>query len=208
MFNSIMNFFSNIFSQPKPIHYKVFGGLALSGLVLLFVPIKLVEKFQNVLGSYILIVTIISICFLLVFLIIDYIDYFNKSKISNLKFIMHENESWYHIAKQIDGRIATQVSINVNISNLAGRAIGIIKARIIRPKITKDVLSSQVLLPQKGSPYHSQDHKVPSNDTVKASVHIMVAEQLQANSKKLKVTVGITDEFGIEHKIKGSLKAI
>jgi hypothetical protein len=64
-------------------------------------------------------------------------------------------------------------------------------------------LHGEVTLPEAGSPYHSARHAVPPHDTVTASLHIMVRGAIARQGHPLRATIGITDQFGEEYRLKG-----
>jgi hypothetical protein len=188
--------------------YSVLCGLTLSGIVILsilhFVDNSF-ELFRNEWQNCIFFGTILSFCLLFSLLCIDAFLLYRKRKILNIT--LHENESWWCLAKQKDGSFATQLSIKVNLGNISDSPISILKVRLIKPKILGRVFHSVVFLPKEGCASYSNDHKIPSRATVKASIEIMVEGIFVTEKKKLKVVLGITDEFGTEHRLKGIINS-
>jgi hypothetical protein len=90
----------------------------------------------------------------------------------------------------------------VEAANLTDHPVRIIKARIIRPKPKGILVHGEVMLPAEGSPYHSDKHAVPPRDTATASLHIMARGALVRKGKTLRATIGITDQFGQEYRLK------
>lgn len=213
MLNSIVSLIETVFSKSKVFVYVIIGGILLSEIVVLLMPSFGNSRFEIIRTEwqpYILIGIIIASCFLFLLITADmYVKCQNNKRIKEtLKYTLHENESFCHVAKQKDGRFTTQLHLTVNISNTTANPISIVKTRLIKPSGNGKVLHAKVLLPMKGSSYHSDEHKIPANDTVKASVDITVEGALAEKGENLKFTVGITNQLGIEHRIKGIIKSV
>lgn len=112
----------------------------------------------------------------------------------------NKNQSWWHEAKQPDGRILSQISVAIQAANLTDAPVQIIKAQLVRPK--HEMEQSHVLLPARGTNLHSGQHPVPARDTVQASLHIMANGAIAKAGKKTRVTLGLTDQFGTEYLLK------
>jgi len=107
------------------------------------------------------------------------------------------------LARQQDESFISQISLKLEVANLTDRPVRIVKATLIRPRIKGSLLQSDVMLPRAGSPYHSDRHPIPSHDTVTASVHLMARGALASQGKSIHATIGITDQFGDEYRLKG-----
>lgn len=110
---------------------------------------------------------------------------------------------WWYLAKQQDDSYVSQISINVDATNLTDRPVRILNATLIWPLRGGEVIQTMVSLPMEGSPYHSARHPVPANGTVEASVHIMVRGALARYGKPIVVTLAMTDQSGEEYRLKG-----
>jgi len=119
-----------------------------------------------------------------------------------LRLVPRHHQRWWHLAKQQDDSFVSQISLDVEAANLTDHPVRIIQARLIHPKTKGELLHADVLLPKAGSPYHSSRHAVPPHDAVTASVHIMVRGALAPQGKPLCVTLGLTDQFGNEYRLK------
>ncbi|MDI1347131.1 MAG: hypothetical protein PSV22_24030 [Pseudolabrys sp.] len=120
----------------------------------------------------------------------------------SLRLVPRHRQNWWHLAKQKDGSFITQISMDVEVANLTDLPVRLVKARLIHPRSKGLLVSSDVTLPQEGSPYHSDKHVVPPQDSATASVHLMARGALVTQSKTMKVTIGITDQFGYEYRLK------
>jgi hypothetical protein len=117
-----------------------------------------------------------------------------------LRFVPLQRQCWWHLAKQRDDSFVSQLALDIQISNTSDQPVQIVKTRLIRPKAK--LIHADASLPMRGSPYYSDDHPVPPRGTVAASVHIMVRGSLAAQGRPLRITIGITDQYGEEYKIK------
>jgi hypothetical protein len=122
-----------------------------------------------------------------------------------LRLIPLHQQCWWHLAKQQDDTFVSQIRLDVEAANLTDGPVRIVKVRLIRPKTKGEVLNADASLPLAGSPYHSNRHAVPPHDTVTAALHLMVRGALAQQGKSITVTLGITDQFGDEYRLKGIL---
>ena len=120
-----------------------------------------------------------------------------------LRLVPLHHQCWWHLAKQQDDTFVSQIRIDIEAANVTDRPVRIVKARVIRPKTKGELLHADVSLPKAGSPYHSSRHAVPPHGAVTAAVHIMVGGALAPQGKSIRVTFGITDQFGDEYRLKG-----
>jgi hypothetical protein len=118
-----------------------------------------------------------------------------------LRLIPLHHQCWWHLAKQQDHSFISQIRIDIEAANLLDQPVRIVKASLIRPK--GDLVESDVSLPRAGSSYHSNRHPVPPHDTATAALHLMARGSLAPQGKPLRVTIGITDQFGDEYQLKG-----
>jgi hypothetical protein len=99
------------------------------------------------------------------------------------------------------------MSLDVDAINPTDRPLRVIKVRVLRPRSTK-IVHADTLLPLAGSPYHSSEHPVPAYGTVVVSIHVMARGMLTRQGKPLPVTFGITDQSGVEHRVKAVLESL
>lgn len=126
-----------------------------------------------------------------------------KQKRRLLYVVPRLQQCWWHLAKQRDDSYVSQISLDIEVANLSDHPVQLIKAHVIRPRTRDDAVHTVLLLPKIGSPYHSEKHPVPARNTATASVHFMVRGQIAPQGKPLRLTVGITDQFGEEYTLKG-----
>jgi hypothetical protein len=119
-----------------------------------------------------------------------------------LRLVPRQLQSWWHLAKQQDDSFVSQISLKVEAANVTDRPVRIVRVRLIWPWAKDRVLHSLVTLPSEDNPYHSDRHAVPPHNSLTASIHIMVRGVLAAQGKPLRVTLGVTDQLGVEYRIK------
>jgi hypothetical protein len=120
-----------------------------------------------------------------------------------LRLVPRHHQSWWHLAKQPDDSFISQISLDVEAANLTDRPVRIIKARLIRPRMKGELVHGEVMLPKAGSPSHSHKQAVPPHEAIMASLHIMVRGSMAPQGRPVRATIGITDQFGDEHRLKG-----
>jgi hypothetical protein len=120
-----------------------------------------------------------------------------------LRLVPLDRQRWWHLVKQQDDTFTSQISFKFEAANLTDNPIRIVKARLIRPKVKSSALiQSSVSLPAEGSPYHSDKHSISPRSSVTADLHMMVRGPLASRGKPLYLTLGITDQFGKEYRIR------
>lgn len=118
-----------------------------------------------------------------------------------LRLVPLQRECWWHLAKQRDDSFVSQISLHIEAANVTDRPVRIVKARLVR-SAGGNLMQSSVLLPQAGSPYHSERHAVPPHGTATASLHMMVRGALAPQGRPLRAGIVLTDQFGDEYQVK------
>jgi len=119
-----------------------------------------------------------------------------------LRLVPRHRQRWWHLAKQQDDSYGSQITLDVEVANLTDHPVRIVKVSLLSPKPKGDVLHAEASLPAIDSPYHSDRHAVPPHDTATASLHLMVRGALAPQGKTIVATIGITDQFGEEYRLK------
>jgi len=110
------------------------------------------------------------------------------------------NRGWWHLGKQQDASLVSQISMVIAVNNLSDCPVRITKVRLVRPKSNLRPLQANMNVPTaKG---YSSDHPVPPLSTVEAHVHMLVRGALGKLGKPVSITLGITDQFGCEYRLK------
>jgi hypothetical protein len=120
-----------------------------------------------------------------------------------LRFVPLHQQCWWHLAKQQDESVVSQIRIDIQAANTSERPVQIVKVRLIKPRA--ELLHADALLPMKGSPYHSYNHPVPRYGTETVAVHLMLRGELSAQGKPIRITLGITDQYGEEYRLRNLL---
>ena len=119
-----------------------------------------------------------------------------------LRLVPRLEQRWWNLSKQQDGSFTSQIRLDVDAANVTDVPVRLVSARLIRPRHRGEYLDASVSLPMAGSPYHDTKHSIPPHETLTASLHIMVRGSLTEQGELLRVTLGITDQFGDEYKLK------
>jgi hypothetical protein len=119
-----------------------------------------------------------------------------------LRLVPRATQCWWYLAKQRDDSFISQITFDVEAANLTDHPVRIVKGRLIRPRTRGEVVHASVMLPKRGSPYHSESHAIPPRDTATASVHLMMRGALARQGEKLRATIEITDQYGDEYRLK------
>ncbi len=116
-----------------------------------------------------------------------------------LRFVPLHHKCWWHLAKQKDDSYISQIHMEIQASNTSDQPIQIVKVRLLRP--SAKLLHAHALLPMAGSPYYSHGHSLPPKGTEAAAVDISVRGALATAGRPIRVTLGITDQYGEEYKL-------
>ncbi len=183
-------------------------GLALAGYAVLFLPAFGgidPEPFRKQWGIWVwveaLVFSILAGMRILDAALTTYWDHRKAAEARRvLRFVPLHWQRWWHLAKQQDGSFASQISLDVQVTNVSDYPVQIVKVRLIKPKAK--ILHAAAMLPMKGSPYHSHKHPVPPSGTSMAGIHVMARGKLAYQGSPICITLGITDQYGEEYKIK------
>jgi hypothetical protein len=197
--------------QKLPI--RILSGLMLAGIAVLFVPpiagVDLTE-FRKHWAVWIWIGTLTAGGLTIAWLVEAGVrQYFAHRKFQAarrvLTFIPRLHESIWNLVKQQDDTFTSQFRLSFDVGNPTQRPLRLVKIRLLRPKMKGEVVNAEILLPEVGSPFHSNMHAVPPNRSVTATAHIIVRGAAAAAGRRVHATIGVTDQYGVEYRVKGFL---
>jgi type IV secretory pathway VirB3-like protein len=147
-------------------------------------------------------VWILTILFLLLVALLIIIQYYKKKVDEQyiLHFVPLHSQRWWHLAKQQDESFCSQITLDVQVTNISLEPVRIVKISLIKPKAK--ILHAEASLPVRGTFYHSFEEPVPPRRTTTASIHIMVRGKIAPQGSPIRITLGITDQYGQEYKLK------
>lgn len=201
---AVPSFLSALRSLP----HWVLVGLALAGYAILFVPsfggID-IEPFRRQWGSWLWVESITFTILAGARIVETAIEFYRKDRAEKLgrralRFVPLQRQNWWHLAKQQDDSFISQIHVDIQASNLSDHPVQIVKVRLIRP--SAQLVHAEAMLPATGSPYHSHRHPIPPRGTVQASLHIMARGRLARQGKSIRISIGVTDQYGEEYKLK------
>jgi hypothetical protein len=203
--------FGSMLSVLRTLPIWVLAGLALAGYAVLFVPAfggidstGFRAQWGVAIWIEALTFSMLTVARALEGAVTSYLLHRKSAEVRRaLRMVPRHHQCWWHLAKQQDDSVVSQIALDVEVANLTDRPVRLVKARLIRPRMTGEFLHGDVMLPEAGSPYHSPKHAVPPHDTVTASLHIMVRGAIAAQGSPVRATFGITDQFGDEYRLKG-----
>lgn len=117
----------------------------------------------------------------------------------SLRLVPRPSEGWWHLAKQQDDSLVSQISLGIEAANRSDHPVRIVKARLIWPRTKGKLQRANMMLPMAGSPYYSNKHPVPPGESVTASLDLTVRGAIARQGRPLRVTIGVTDQFGEEY---------
>jgi hypothetical protein len=187
----------------------IFVGLALAGYAVLFAPpfagidtTPLRQSWGVAIWAGTLMFSVLSIVGILDSCIATYRKHVAaKTARRVLRFVPLHQQRFWHLAKQQDDSVISQIAFQCQATNTSDRPVQIVKVRLARPRA--HLVQAFASLPQKGSPYHSMQHAIPPHGTLAASIHLMARGALGTQGRPIRIAVGITDQFGEEYKLTG-----
>lgn len=98
---------------------------------------------------------------------------------AQIKFVVTpiESQSFWAIAKQADGSYTTQIAVRCMVKNRTGEPLHLLKAKIVKPKISGEELPGVVTMQAPHSHVHGtayvSGHHVPAGQTLPASATLL-----------------------------------
>lgn len=155
------------------------------------------------------VLTLVSFALFVLLLVRDIVlNEMHHKENEKLLVTIRENQSWWSLKQNKEERAVTQVQIIATFTNVTDAPIKVLKARMIKPKIKGAVAHTQVIFPQENITHDMREHIVPAHQSIDVTVNITLYGKIALAHDRLKLTIGVTDQENIEHRIKGILKPI
>jgi hypothetical protein len=123
---------------------------------------------------------------------------------SALSFVPDEQQSFWHAVVQPDGRTRTQISLRYQVTNFSQSNVMLSLARLYRPRVRHDRISSNILLTKHPNPtkdVHSSQYPVMPNSLTYGAVTFMIERSVGRKGKPMRVVIGLQDHAGRWHKV-------
>jgi hypothetical protein len=119
-------------------------------------------------------------------------------------FVPVDGQGWWGATRQPDGSHVTQIRAALVASNLMHGPLGIVNARLIRPRAGGEVIQTMALV---GSPRgYSNRNVIDGRRMGDISLMILLRGTWQRAGRVVRMTIAITDQYGSEHRVKIGLK--
>lgn len=191
-------------------------GLTLSAGALLFVPV--IAQSVAPMRPWIMIAGIVSACLAFARGTGTAVEWVSRWRTANapartFHITAFEQQSFWHVAKQKDDSLITQVSARLLVKNLTDNPLALVSARLLRPWIRGEVVSSDLSVRATNRNVYgdavSSGHAIPAKMSLPASAHIMVRGLPWREPKKqVRVTIAIRDDEGREGRVKMILRVM
>ncbi|MDE2229301.1 MAG: hypothetical protein KGL11_09710 [Alphaproteobacteria bacterium] len=118
---------------------------------------------------------------------------------AQMKFVATpiESQSFWAIAKQPDGSYVTQITVRCMVKNRTGEPLHLLKAKLLRPKISGEELPGLVTMQAPDSNMHGtayvSGYNIPAGQTLPASAVILIRGMPNQRSGTLAATVEFQD---------------
>jgi hypothetical protein len=124
-----------------------------------------------------------------------------------------KHQCLWSVSKQSDDSFVTQIVGHFTVRNRTQVPLGLVTARLIKPRVRGEVLQDivSVRAPDRNiyGTMHVSGYVIPPGMTLPCSVAILIRGQLDAKSSDtLTATLGIVDDSGNEQRVKVPLKGV
>jgi hypothetical protein len=123
-----------------------------------------------------------------------------------------DHQCLWNTTKQVDGSFVTQISVDCMIKNRSTEPLHIMKARLIRPKISGEILPGLVLTKSDTAPTYGTPHvsgsQIGAGRTLPVSCTLLIRGVPKQNAGPMPATIEIEDADGHREKVKVTLKQI
>lgn len=112
----------------------------------------------------------------------------------------------WHVSKQADGSMVTQISAHFAVKNQSALPVGLVGARVIRPKIKGEVIHGQITVRQQNGHMHGtaqvSGYRIAPGTTLPGHAVVMIRGEPRGSTERdLNVRFGIADEDGNEQRV-------
>lgn len=112
----------------------------------------------------------------------------------------------WSVSKQADGSMVTQIVAHFAVKNQSSSPVGLVGARVIKPKINGEVIHGDVMVRQQHGRMHGtahvSDYRIAPGTTLPGNAVVIIRGEPRVSSERdLDVTFGITDEDGNEQRV-------
>ena len=123
-----------------------------------------------------------------------------KRTIQTVRLVPNEVQSYYHVARQPNGMMNTQIVIDLRVFNISEKSIWLPNVKLLRPKSHATVSFKAVTLRDLAANLHGH-YALPPHATTDGSVDLMIQEDLSEQLAHRGVGLCIEDQFGHRHKL-------
>ena len=103
---------------------------------------------------------------------------------------------------QHDGSFTSQFSLDVNVTNVTDSPIRIVATRLIRPNPKQDLINAVAMIDADDRHPNDPYDVVPPHVPARVNLFFLVHRKLAPQGETLRITVGLTDQFGYEYRVK------
>src|SRR5262249_47367356 len=120
----------------------------------------------------------------------------------SLRLVPAEQQSFWHITRQPDGSITTQIACRFNVHNLTTQAIQLADFQLVRPKFRGTYLAKSVSVQQTGGRLAGR-YDIPPLAATEGDLHLILLADLTPRwGGKFVFVATVLDQFGRRHVIK------
>jgi hypothetical protein len=136
----------------------------------------------------------------IIFAALAALKHYQERTIQTVRLVPDEVQSYYHKAVQTDGKVNTQIVIDMQVFNISDKSIWLPNVKLLRPKSPWMALTKMVSLKEQSNPYHGQ-YGLPPGANTHGSVVFMIQGDLTDQIAHGGVRLCIEDQFGHRHEL-------
>ena len=117
-----------------------------------------------------------------------------------VRLVPREQSFYWHLTKQPDGRTTVQIAGHFEIYNLRNAPLVLSNIKVVRPRITGEIINRDVSVKQQRGPYtgrYSLDERTKGD----GSLHIFAIQDFSHKRGPMRLVVKISDQFGHWYKM-------
>jgi hypothetical protein len=123
----------------------------------------------------------------------------------SVHIIANDRQSMWGQSTQTDGRVTTQLSLRMQVTNLRTRAIKLSAVRLVRPWTRAPTLENMVitrspLYPQENT--FSHENPIAPRTTTEASCVLILGKPVGRPGRNMTAVIKVSDQFGRWHRVK------
>ncbi len=189
----------------------LFSAFAVAAAILLFVPLANAELPQQYRPWLVISLVLFGVLAVFKWITVAFAAWRTSQAEARARKTFHltaiTQQCHWSVTKQVDGSMVTQIAALFAVKNQSASPVGLVGARVIKPKIKGEVIQGVITVRQQhgrmhGTAQHS-DYRIAPGTTLPGHAVVMIRGEPRGSSERdLDVTFAIADEDGNEQRVR------